>query len=205
MTPGSVALASHIALQESGLDFSIEDLKAQRGFRDEHLHLNPKARVPILELDNERITETPAILTTISALAPQKNLLGKTITEQARAQEWMAWLCGTVHGQAFGCLFRSNRFVGDESVYDAIKARGRGWVKECFDYVEGKLEGRTHAIGDAFTVVDAYLYVFYRWGNLMKLGMRFNFPNYTRVVQNVVERNLVKKTIEAESIRVMNE
>jgi glutathione S-transferase len=205
MTPGSVALASHIALQESGLNFTTTDLQAQRGYKAEHIHLNPKARVPIFEMDGERITETPAILSTISALVPEKQLLGTTILEQARAQEWMAWLCGTLHGQAFGCLFRPNRFTGDERAYDAVKARGRECVQECFRYIEEKLEGKVHAVGDAFTLVDVYLYVFFRWGNLMKLGMREKYPNYARLVEKVVERESVQKVVEAEGISLLNE
>jgi glutathione S-transferase len=201
MTSGSVALASHIALQETNLSFTTTDLNAQRGFPAAHLHLNPKGRVPILSLDNELITETPAILTTISALAPEKNLLGATLLEQARAHEWMAWLCSTVHGQAFGCLFRPARFAGDEvRVYDVIKARGKECAGECFEYIEGKLEGRSFAVGEAFTLVDAYLLVFFRWGNFLKFGMKEKYPNYARVMNEVVKRDSVKKAVEAEGI-----
>jgi glutathione S-transferase len=206
MTPGSCSLASHIALHESALEFTTTDLKAARGFPPEHLHINPKGRVPILELDGERITETPAILTTISALAPEKHLLGKTILEQARAHEWMAWICGTLHGQAFGCVFRPARFVGDqEGMYDAVKAQGRKTALECFKYVDEKMEGREYAVGEGFTLVDAYLYVIYRWGNMLKLGMREKFPNYTRLVEGVIKREAVKKTLEAEGLSPLNE
>jgi glutathione S-transferase len=206
MTPGSVALASHIALREAGLDFTTTNLKAQKGYPAEHLHLNPKGRVPILELDGERITETPAILTTISALVPEKNLLGTTLLEQARAQEWMNWLCGTMHGQAFGCLFSPARFVGkEEAVYGAVKARGREWAKECYQYIEEKLEGKTFAVGDSFTFVDAYLFVFFRWGNFLRFGMKDSYPNYARLAVEVVKREAVKQTLEAEGIESLNE
>jgi glutathione S-transferase len=83
LTPGSCSLAAHIALQETGFAFTTTDLKAARGYPTEHLHINPKGRVPILELDGELITETPAILSTISALVPDRKLLGSTILEQA--------------------------------------------------------------------------------------------------------------------------
>jgi glutathione S-transferase len=206
MTPGSVAFASHIALQESGLEFTITDLEAQRGFPPEHLHINPKGRVPILELDGERITETPAILTTISALVPEKKLLGSTVLEQARAHEWMAWLCGTLHGQAFGCVFRPSRFVGaEEGVYDVVKAQGRKTARESYEYIDQKLEGKEHAVGDAFTLVDVYLFVLYRWGNLTKFGMRENYPNYTRLAEGVLKREAVKKTLEVEGLTPLNE
>jgi glutathione S-transferase len=206
MTPGSIATASHIALQETGLPFTITDLQARRGFPKEHLHLNPKGRVPILELDGERITETPAILTTISALVPEKNLLGTTLLEQARAHEWMAWLCSTVHGQAAGCIFRPARFVGtEESMYETVRAQGRQCLEDSCAYIDEKLAGRTYAVGDGFTVVDGYLYVIYRWGNLLKLGMRENYPNYARVVDGVVAREGVKRMLEVEGISPLNE
>ncbi|CAO2654085.1 Nn.00g108180.m01.CDS01 [Neocucurbitaria sp. VM-36] len=205
MTPGSCALASHIALAESHLPFTTTDLKAKGGFPPEHLHLNPKGRVPILDLDGALITETPAILSTISALAPSQNLLGSTALEHALAHEWLAYLCGTLHGQAFGCLFRPARFVADEALYDAVRARGREWVKECFAFIEGKLEGRRFAVGEAFTVVDGYLLVFYRWGNLCKFGMRGGYPNLARVVDGVVGREGVRGVIEREGISALNE
>jgi glutathione S-transferase len=201
MTPGSVALASHIALHESALPFTTSDLGAQRGFPAAHLDINPKGRVPVLAVDNDLITETPAILTTIAALVPEKNLLGVTLLEQARAHEWMAWLCGTVHGQAFGCLFRPARFVGEE----VVKARGKECVRECFEFIEGKLEGRKFAVGEAFTVVDAYLFVFFRWGNFLKFSMKESYPNYASVVYEVVKRDAVKKAIEAEGIDALSD
>lgn len=204
LSSGACSLAPHIALNEAGFEFTTTDLNAQRGFPSEHLNLNPKGRVPILDFDGELITETPAILSLISDLAPEKKLLGTTVLEQARAREWLAYLSGTVHGQAFGCLFRPKRFVGDEeSMYDQVKATGRQYALDCFAYIEEKLQGRTHAVGDAFTLVDANLLVFYRWGNFLKMGMREKYPTYTRLMERVVEREAVRKTVEAEGISAL--
>ncbi|CAN9429235.1 unnamed protein product [Alternaria alternata] len=185
-TPGSCSLATHIALQASGLPFSTTNLNAARGFPASHLHLNPKGRVPILEVDGELITETPAILSVIATLVPEKGLLGKGLIAQARAQE-------------------PGRFVGDEAMFDAIRAKGREHVRECFEYIEKNLEGKTWVVGDSFTVVDAYLLVFYRWGNMLKMGMRQTYPSYARVVDGVVAQDDVKRTIESEAISVLNE
>jgi glutathione S-transferase len=206
MTPGSVSLASHIALLESTLPFTTTDLGATHGFPAQHLHLNSKGRVPILSLDGELITETPAILTTIAALVPEKHLLGTSVLEQARAYEWMAWLCGTLHGQAFGCVFRPSRFVGhEEGMYDVVKVNGMECAKECFEFIEGKLEGRTHAVGEGFTLVDVYLFTFYRWGNMLEFGMREKYPNYARLVDEVVKREAVRKTVEVEGISLLKQ
>lgn len=204
-TPGSCSLATHIALNSASLEFDATNLNAARGFPAAHLHLNPKGRVPILEIDGELITEVPAILATVSALAPEKQLLGEGVINQARAYEWMAWLSGTMHGQAFGCVFRPARFVKDEVMHDILRESGRNQVKECFEYVEKKLEGRSWAVGDTFTFVDAYLLVFYRWGNLLKMGMRHNYPNYARLVDAVTKREDVQKTVASEGISTLNE
>ncbi|OAL01078.1 glutathione S-transferase [Phaeosphaeriaceae sp. SRC1lsM3a] len=204
MSSGACSLAPHIALREAGLEFTTTEINAKRGFPTEYLHLNPKGRVPILDFDGELITETPAILSLISDLAPEKKLLGTTLLEQARAREWLAYLSGTLHGQGFGCLFRPKRFVGDEeSMYDQVKATGRQTAKDSFALIEEKLQGRTHAVGDAFTLVDANLLVFYRWGNFLKFGMAENYPSYTRLVEEVVKREAVQKTVEAEGINAL--
>jgi glutathione S-transferase len=210
VTPGSCSLASHIALVEVSLPFDTTDVGATRGkpFPKEYSHINPKARVPFLDIDGEVITETPAILTTISNLAPEKKLLGKTEMEKMRALEWMTWLCQTVHGHAFACIFQPRRFVGDdasEEVKEIVRAQGKKVVDENFTFIEGKLEGRTHTLGDAFTLVDAYLFVFYRWGNVLGMGMREKYPNYARLVDEVAKRESVKKTVEAEGISLLNE
>ncbi len=206
LTPGACSLASHIALTASGLPFNTTDLKAKAGFPTEHLHLNPKGRVPILSIDDELLTESPAIMATISALAPEKHLLGKTLIENARCHEWLAYLCGTVHGQAFGCLFRPARFVNDASLHDVVKARGRAWVGECFSYIESQLsDGKKFAVGEGFTVVDGYLLVFYRWGNLCGMEMGKNYPRYDKLVRGLLEVESVRSTIEAEGINALND
>jgi glutathione S-transferase len=90
-------------------------------------------------------------------------------------------------------------------MFDAIRAKGREHVRECFKYIEKNLEGKTWVVGDSFTVVDAYLVVFYRWGNMLKMGMRETYPSYTRAVDGVVAQDDVKRTIESEAISVLNE
>ena len=63
-SPGAVALASHIALEESGLDY--ETVRISFGDNEqrapEYLKINPKGRVPSLVTDRGILTETPAIL-----------------------------------------------------------------------------------------------------------------------------------------------
>lgn len=200
LSPGACSLASHIALQESRLPFTTTNLSVKAGFPQSHLHLNAKGRVPILDLDGELITENVAIINTISTLAPEKQLLGTTPLEVTRAQEWMAYLSGTLHGIGFGMLFRPKRFVDDEGLYDVIKGKGRETITGCFEYMEKRLEGRKWAVGEQFTVVDGYLLVFYRWGSASGFEVQEKYPNYSRIVGEVAKREGVRRALEAEGI-----
>jgi glutathione S-transferase len=63
-SPGSCALASHIALQEAGAPYTTEriDFKSNQQNSPEYLAINPKGRVPSLVTDRGILTETPAVL-----------------------------------------------------------------------------------------------------------------------------------------------
>ncbi|KAF2645872.1 glutathione S-transferase [Massarina eburnea CBS 473.64] len=200
ISPGSCALAPHIILHESSLPFNTTSIATRTGFPTDHLHINPKGQVPVLLIDDETVTENLAILTAIAQLVPEKNLLGTTNLETVRVYEWMSWLSGKLHGQAFGSFFRPGRFVTAEDAYDDVKTKAVETIGECFRYIEKMLEGRIWAVGNAFTVVDAYLFVFYRWGAGAGFVMGDLFPNYTRLVHVLAKKDSVVKAVKAEGI-----
>lgn len=73
---GACSLAAHILLNEIGTPFEIILLKPEDGISDEVKKLNPKQKVPVLQIDDQTITENVAILTAIAQLAPERDLLG---------------------------------------------------------------------------------------------------------------------------------
>ena len=196
-SPGACSLASHILLKETRVDFETVMLDVHKGLSEEFRTINPKLRIPVLSIDRQVITESPAILTAISQLSPEKYLMGKTNLEIVRAYEWLNWLSGTLHGQAFGGLFRAHRFSDDPSTYESIRAKSRKTVKECFDMIEQDLTS-VHAVGDSFTAVDAFLYVFYRWGASLGMGMREKYPKFTKLVVELVQRQSVQEALNME-------
>ncbi|KAF2682162.1 glutathione S-transferase [Lentithecium fluviatile CBS 122367] len=203
LAPGACSLAPHILLQEIGIPFKTTTLRVEKRFPEEYLQLNPKGQVPFLHLDSETITENPAILTAIAQIDPSKHLLGKTDIEKVRCYEWMNWISGKLHGQAFGSLFRPQRYVKDEALYDAVRERSKETIAECYQYIEEKLGERKWAVGDDFTAADAYLFVFYRWGGPTGFSMKERFPNYTRLAEQVVKRGAVSKAAEEEGITLL--
>ncbi|KIX05265.1 uncharacterized protein Z518_06137 [Rhinocladiella mackenziei CBS 650.93] len=198
-SPGACSLAPHILLHEAGMPFETITLSVKAGFPEEFRHLNPKMRVPVLSLNGHVITENPAIMTAISQLAPEKHLMGKTDLDKVRVYEWMNYISGTLHGQAFGGLLRPHRFSDDPSTYNSIKEKSVKTIAECFNHIEQNLSG-VHAVGDDFTAVDAFLLVFYRWVARFNWDLQGQYPKYTKLVVEVVKRKAVQDALAAEGV-----
>jgi glutathione S-transferase len=200
--PGACSLAPHILLRETGSDFEAIAMRVNETrvtFPADFALINPKMRVPVITLDQNTITEVPAIATVIASLAPNIHLMGRTPMDAARVYEWMYWLSGTLHGGGFGHLFRPQRFSDDPAAFDGIKAKAFECIKDCFDLIEEKLVG-VYAVGGALTAVDPYLFVFYRWGNETGFEMKEKYTKYTALVSNLAQRPTVKATLDAENI-----
>ena len=198
--PGACSLSPHILLHEAGIPFSAHPMKSDKGrivFPEEYRQINPKMKVPAISIDGVTITEGPAILTAISSLAPEKNLLGRTLLETAKVHEWLSWAASELHMAGFGHAFRPPRCSDDPASFDGIKAKGLECIQNCFAYIEENLNG-IYAVGDDFTAADSYLFVFYRWGNVGELGMRERYPKFTALVENLVERGAIRETLEVE-------
>ncbi|KAJ3486583.1 hypothetical protein NLG97_g6583 [Lecanicillium saksenae] len=200
--PGACSLAPHIALKEAGIEFESIQLDVFAGLPDEFRKINPKMRVPVLSIDGEAITEVPAIMTAISQLAPEKRLLGETNLEIVRTYEWMNWLSGVLHGQAFGGFLRPSRYSDDPDAHPSIKAKGLQTIQECYATIDDKLTAHT-AVGSRVTAVNAYLYTFYRWGASLGLDMKATYPNYTELVENFLKHWSVEATLKEEGIEAV--
>ncbi|KAI1611636.1 DNA-directed RNA polymerase I subunit RPA2 [Exophiala viscosa] len=181
--PESTSIAPHILLHEIGVQFETVDITSAEDGLEELRKLNPKARIPVLIIDDQVITESTAIMTAIAQLAPEKHLLGKTNLEVVRVYEWLNWLSGTLHGHAWGMVFRPERYIDDVSMHDAVRAKGMVAAKEIYEMVEDHLRG-VHAVGDGLTVVDAFLYVFYRWATSTKWSVEYNTVKRQKLFQN---------------------
>jgi glutathione S-transferase len=197
-SPGACSIASHILLREIGASFEGIEISVKAGAPEELRGINPKMRVPVLSIDDQIITETPAIMTAISQLLPDKYLMGRSNLETVRVYEWLNWLSGTLHGQAFGGLFRPYRYSDDPNAHPSIKAKSRKTVEECFDKIELDISG-TYALGGGFTVVDPFLYVFYRWGASLGMEMK-RYPRWRNLIATLGARQSFQTVLKAEGV-----
>lgn len=194
---GACSLAPHILLHEVGADFvGIETAVTIAGaeFPEGFESINPKMRVPVISIDSQIITEVPAIATVISSIAPARQLMGRDTLETARVYEWMIWLSGSLHGHGFGCLWKPQRYSDDPAAHAGIVGKAMQTIRDCFAMIEAKITG-PFAVGDAFTAVDAYLYVFYRWGNVIGIALDHDYPKFAALGRTLASRpSFVKAT-----------
>ncbi len=187
---GSCSLAAHITLEEAGAKFEAQRLDLKQGDtrKPEYLKINPKGKVPALQLDDGTvITENPAILSYVADTHPQAKLLAPPgEVARAKAQEWLAWCASTVH-RDFSPLFRDRDNVEQRKLVQADLDDFDAWLKGPF------------VLGETFSVADAYTLVFSAWGS--KLG--FNLGAKMRAsAKKLLERPGVQRAVTAQQLKL---
>lgn len=199
--PRACSLAVHIALEEAGLEYErrLVDLKSAKNRSPDYLALNPKGSVPALAIGQEVLTETQAILTYLGDLKPALKLLPPTGDfARYRAHEWMNFLSSSVHVY-IRSIFRSSAYAGDDPrANEEVNAQGVRNLAKAVAVVEEKLGDRQWALGDRFTVVDAYLFIMYLWTTDERIASVPARPNWDRVAENVWQRPAVRRVVEVE-------
>ena len=164
-SPGSCALASHIALQEAGAAYTTEriDFKSNRQNSPEYLAVNPKGRVPAMVTDRGILTETPAMLAYIAQSFPLAKLAPLDDPFAfAEVQSFNSYLCSTVHvAHAHGG--RGYRWADEESSLADMKRKVPETVAAGFALIErGMLKG-PWVMGETYTICDPYLFTLAQW------------------------------------------
>jgi glutathione S-transferase len=197
--PGTCALASHIALEEAGADYTTVriDFRAEEQRKPEYLAINPKARVPALVTDRGVLTETPAILAFVAQSFPQAALapLDDPFTF-GRIQAFNSYLCSTVH-VAHAHRMRGYRWADDPDAIKEMQRKVPQTVGECFALIEREMLAGPWVMGDTFTICDAYLFTLAQWleGDSVDLN---RLPKVREHRSRVSDRTAVKKAIAQE-------
>jgi glutathione S-transferase len=163
--PGTIALASHIALHEAGAEFEAIRLDFASGDqqKDAYLAVNPKGRVPALVTDRGILTETPAILTWIAQTWPDAGLAPLDDTFAfAELQSVCAYLCSTAH-VAHAHKMRGHRWTDDDAAKAAMTAYVPRSMGAAFQYLEDEVVRGPWVMGDQYTIADPYIYAIGRW------------------------------------------
>lgn len=207
---GACSLVPHALLRHFKIPFNAVLIKggpdgaeaADGSFTNaQYRSIHPRGYVPALAVDNEVITEMPAILTFIASLISNENLLGATPFQRAKVLEWLVVLSGTLHGIGYGPVLRPGRFSDDTAHHDAIKAKGVGVVRECFQRIDNQLKGSDFMVGQALTVVDLNVYIFARWADKADIDVKTEYLHYHEHLQRIERLHGVKEAVEAEGLK----
>jgi glutathione S-transferase len=196
--PGACSLAARIVLNELALPFEavkVDTASARTEASHDYWAINPKGRVPALALDSgEVITEGPAILQYLAdqrpglKLAPAAGSLARV-----RLQEWLNFIASELH-TAYNPFFSGRKPELEE------KQRVELNLERRVGDVERELsDGRAFALGDQFSVADAYLFVVLGWSRHIGLDLA-RWPRVVALLARVSERPAVKSALRAEGL-----
>ncbi|MFT6581956.1 MAG: glutathione S-transferase family protein [Alphaproteobacteria bacterium] len=196
-SPGSCALASHLALEEAGADYETVRINfvAEEQRKPDYLAVNPKGRVPALVTDRGILTETPAILLYIAQINPQAGLapLGDPF-DLARLQSFNNYICATVH-VAHAHRGRGHRWADDQAAIEAMQRKVPESVGACFALIESDMFEGPWVMGETYTICDPYFYTVSRWLEGDKVDMA-KLPKTAAHMKAMEARPAVKKVLE---------
>lgn len=162
----------------------------------EYLKINPRGKVPALDVDGTILTENTAILTYLAKKFPEKKLMPADPFEEARCISTMAWLSNIVH-PSYTHYMRPERFAPDTAAQPVVKETGKKTFWTCLQEIDGLLAGQDWMMGKSFSVVDCYALVFYGWGVRAELPVK-ELANYTALKERMLKRPAVKKVLVSE-------
>jgi glutathione S-transferase len=196
--PGVCSIGIHVLLEEIGKPYQLELVNLREGaqFKPPFTGVSPKAKVPALERDDGSIlTEFPVIA---RWLGRRENLLPKDDEADTRAMEAMEYAVGTMHGQGFARIFRSERFAPSPSDQDAVKVAGREVVEKGFAVLDKALAGKDYIAGKDFSPADTALFYVEFWA-AKRLGMKLP-ANAAAHYDRMMARPSVQRVMQQEGL-----
>jgi len=200
--PGACSFVPHVALETvkaaSGQDFEPKLVKLHKGEQQtpEYLAMNPNGQVPVLVVDGRPLTQIVAICDWLDRAFPQAGLLPADSASRAQAMSRLAWMNNTVH-PTFTHIFRPEKFADS----DAGKAEIRRVASVQFrDYLE-RIQAWLADGGALPVVLDAYAFVFLRWGGIAGIDPA-SLPTYKVHVERLMQAPAVAAALERERIRL---
>ena len=199
--PRTCALASHIALEQSGAPYEAVrvDFTANEQRSPEYLKVNPKGRVPALVTPRGVLTENPAILQFVAQSHPTADLAPLDDPfALATMNAFASYLCATVH-VAHAHAARSYRWADDPAAQAAMKAKVTQNMTDCFEIIERDLFAGPWVLGERYSVADPYLYTITRWlpGDGVDVA---RFPKVAAHQQRMAAEPAVQRVLAAQGL-----
>ena len=145
-------------LKGQSYDLAAHDLRQGAQKAADYVALNPQGMVPALQVGDDVLIQSPAILEWLEETYPEPPLLPGTAADRAHVRAMAAVVGCDIHPlnnlRVLGALRKD--FDADQAVIDAWAAR---WIAAGFDALEALVarDGGDFCFGDAPTLADCYL------------------------------------------------
>lgn len=196
---GTISIAVAIALEEAGLTYDTHRLDFAAGDQKtpDYARVNPKGRVPALDVDGTILTETGALLDYIATLAP--DLMPDDPIQAAKARSVMYYLASTMHVN-HAHKMRGFRWADLETSWQDMTAKVSETMTASAQFVEDECLTGPYILGDTFTVADAYLFMVCTWlpGDDVDLAP---FPKIRAFMDAMTARDSVKAVRSKDMLR----
>jgi glutathione S-transferase len=200
--PGACSLSVHAVLEETGHAYQARkiDIHAGENETSEYRAIHPRGLVPVLATRDGLLSEAPAILLHLAEAHPEAGLVPAAgSVARTRCYEWL-FLGATYPHPAFAHVMRPERFTAADGA-DAVRERGRAEFWQALQHVEQRLDGRPFALGDAYSICDPYLMIFYLWGRFIGLPVG-ELSGYSGLIARVLARPAVQRALSEEQLPV---
>jgi glutathione S-transferase len=195
-SPGACSLSPHIVLHEAGLKFdpvlvSLDSHKLKDG--SDYYPYNPLGYVPLLELDDgTRLSEGPAIVQYIADQVPDKKLAPPNGSlARYQLQSMLNFITSELH-KPLGSMF-------SKDLHDDTRRATKERVAGRLQWLDGQVEGKQYAMGDTFSVADAYIFTVTSWGQYVGVDLAA-YKNLSALCARIAARPAVQAAMKAEGL-----
>ncbi|MEP0963352.1 MAG: glutathione S-transferase family protein [Roseobacter sp.] len=194
--PRTISVAVAIALYEAEIPFEMcpVNFRDSEQTKPEYLAINPKGRVPTLEVDDERLSETGALLEYVAALKPEAKLTPTNPVEAAHMRSVMFYLASTMHVN-HAHKMRGSRWADLADSHADMTAKVPETMTQSAHYIQENCLRGDYVLGSQLSIADPYLFVICTWleGDGVDLSQ---LPIIAGFIDRMRNRPSVQKAIE---------
>ena len=183
------------ALGELGLEYTRDDIGGPFGGNREtdYLIMNPNGLVPTLIDGDTVLWESNVIVRYLARKYAPNSLLPDSLTDLARAEQWMDWQQTVVAPAHFPVFWGLIRTAPEDRDLDAIN-NGRDRFEQVMTILDHHLSDSPFMAGESLSMADIPVGIMvYRWFTLDI--ERMELPSLHRWYQRLTDRPAYKDTV----------
>ena len=196
--PGACSRVMLHALETIGLQYESNALALLRGEQKQpaYLAINPKGKVPALDVDGDLLTENAAIAWYLANRFREAELLPH-LDDPIRSTQVLAdliWCSGTLHPM-IRRMMRPTLF--NEEAPDNTHALGLAELHKTAKDLDARLDGQDWWYGDKWSLVDTYM-AWALWIGVLRGFPIDEYPNLSRHARQLSEMASFQRVLAVE-------